>query len=198
MGKSGAAAAGGACQHQLPLVLAAGHQAERLRVVAIGEDGDRQRRHHAAIEQVEAGLGEFAREQRIVHHQAVEVDGREAQVLAEDAEAEGAVGVDIDLADLAMPAACPERLQAERDVAAGERVQHDIDALAASRIHQAVVPVLAVGIEGRPDSEREQLVAFALAARRCVDLRAYVARERDGGLPDSTHGRVNQDALALA
>ena len=57
-------------QHQLPLVLAVGHQAERLRIVAIGEHGDRQRRHHAAIEQVEAGLGELARKQRVVHHQA--------------------------------------------------------------------------------------------------------------------------------
>ena len=153
-------------EHELALVLARGHEAERFRVVAVGEDGDGQRRHHAAIEQVEAGLGKLAREQRIVDHQAVEVDGGEAQVLAEDAEAEGAVGEDVDLADLAVPAARPQGFQAERHVAAGQRVQNDIHALAAGRLHQPVVPVLAVGIEGGPDAQ------FASSCSRLLSLPA--------------------------
>ena len=139
-------------EHQFPLVLSGGHQAERLRVVPVWEDGDRQRRQHATIEQVEAGFGELAREVRIVDHQPVEVEGREAQVLAKNAEAESAVGIDVDLADLTVPAASPQGLEAERNVTAGQRVQHDIDALAAGRLHQPVEPLLAVGIEGCPDA----------------------------------------------
>ena len=39
-------------QDQLALVPARGHEAERLCVVTVREDGHRQRRHHAALEQI--------------------------------------------------------------------------------------------------------------------------------------------------
>ena len=118
-------------EHQLPLMLAAGHQAQGLRVVLVVVDGDRQRRQFAPFEQVEAGLGEAAQEPGVIDHQAIHVDRREAQVLAEDVQAERVVGVDVDLPNLAVPAARTQGLQTQREVTAGEGIQHHVDAFAA-------------------------------------------------------------------
>ena len=81
---------------------------------------------------------------RIVDHQAIEVEGHEAQVLTEDAKTESIVGVDVDLADLAVPATRPQGLQAELDVTASQGVQHHINTLSVGCLHQSVVPILAV------------------------------------------------------
>ena len=125
-------------------MLAGGHQAQRLGIVAVGEGGNWQRRHGTLLQQVHALLRKLVRQHRVVAHHAVDVDRCKAQVLAEDAQAERVVGVDIDLADLAVPAARTQRLQTQGDVAAGEGVQYHIDTFAASRRHQFVVPVVAV------------------------------------------------------
>ena len=185
-------------QDQLSGVPAGGHQAQRRRVVAVAEAGHRQGRHGAPLQQVHALLRELARQFRIVAHQTVDVDRREAQVLAENTELKRVVGVDVHLADLAVPPSGLERFQAKREVVAGERIQDHLDAFAAGRLHHPVVPIETVGIECRAHTEREQLFALALASRRGVNLGARVFGQGDRGLADASHGRVDQHPLARA
>jgi len=182
---------------QLALVLARRHQAQRPGVVPVRKDGDRERRQRTTAQQFHAGLGELARELRVVDHQTVHVDGREAKVLPEDAQTEVAVGVDVDLPDFAVPAARAERTQTKFDMPPGQGVQHDVHTLAARRRHQVVVPGVAVRIERPSRAHRQELLTLVGVAGRRIDLGANVPGERDRGLPDAPHGGVDQDALAF-
>ena len=137
--------AGRRCREdQLSLVPAGRHQAKRPGVVPVREGRERRRGHRTLRHQVQAGLGKDVGQHRIVQHQPVHVDGGEAEVPAEHAHAERVVGVDVDLADLAVPAGGAQGLEAERDVMARERIQHYVDALASRGRHQVVVPPEAV------------------------------------------------------
>ena len=185
-------------QHEFPLVLAARHETQGLRIVRVVENGDRQGRQRPPIEQVEAGFGKMARQVGIVDHQPIHVDCREAQVLAEDVEAERIVAVDVDLANLAVPPARPQHLQAQFQVAAGQRIQHHIDACTAGRLHCLVVPVFPVRVEGCSGPQRQKPSAFGLTACRGIDLRSHTPGKRDGSLSHATHRGMDEHALALA
>ena len=131
-------------QDQFALVSTRGHQPQRPCVVAVGEYRKRQWRYHALVEQIQAGPGKLVRQVRIVEQQTIDVDRGKAEVLAEHAHAERVVGVDVHLPDLTVPPGVAQGLQAEGDVVAGQRIQDDVDALAAGGSHQVVVPVVAV------------------------------------------------------
>ncbi len=183
-------------QHDLALVLAAGHEPQRVLIPLVGVRGDRQRRHLALVEQPQAGTGQLPGVLRVVVHQPVDVDGGEPEVLPEHGHAERGVGVNVDLADLTVPAARRQRLEAQRDVPPGQRVQHHVDARAAGRGHQLVVPVIAVRIERGGRAELEQPLPFGGGPRGRVDDRARAPGQGDRRLADAAHRRVDEHPLA--
>ena len=131
-------------QNQLPLMLTVDHHAQRSGVLAVGEDGGGYGRHRTLGQQVQAGQGQFPRQLRVVQHQTVHVNGGEPEVFAENAQVKFIVGVDVHLADFAMPAARPQGLQAEGNVTAGQGVEHHVNTFPCGGCHQVVCPVKAV------------------------------------------------------
>ena len=107
------------------------------------------------------------------------------------------VGIDVDLADLAKPAAGTQRLETQLNMASRQGVQHDIHALTARRRHQFVVPVVTVRIKRCPHTKRPQLCALSIGPGSGVDLRPHVPGQGDGGLTHSPHSRMDQDSRPL-
>ena len=96
-----------------------------------------------------------------------------------------------------MPAARPQGLKAEFDMASRKRIQDNVDTFSPSGRHQSVMPVEAVGIECGAHAQRQKSLALALAAGSRVDFGPYMLGQRDGGLPDTAHCRVDQHSLPL-
>ena len=185
-------------EHNLALVQAAHHGAESGLMLRVLEARDGQAGHLPFLDELEAALGELSRQHRVVHHQTVNVDRAVREVLAEDGHLERSVRVDVHLADLAVPAACRERLEAEVDMLARQRVENDVDTLALRELHHVRVPRGCVRVKGSHTAHRHQLLAARLGARGADDVGARVLGERDGRLPHASHGRVHEDGLALA
>ena len=185
-------------QDQLALMLSGHHQAQGLTVVPVREHRDGQGSGFLCFEQFQACTGQVLHQTRFFQHQPVNIDRGETQVLAKGGHVQRTVGIDVHLANLAVPAPGPQGLQAQGHVMARQGVQHDIDPFAAGTRHQVVVPVVAVRIKHVPHPHGTQFCPFLLVARSRVNLRPHVLGQGDGGQPHTTQGRVDEHPLALA
>ena len=127
---------------------------------------------------------------------AIEVDREVGEIVLERQQADHPVLVDVGLADFEEPAVRAEDRQALGDRLAGQRVEHDVDALAVGvgedlvgeRGRAAAVDVL--------HAERAEEVALFVAAGRGEDFRAEMLGDLNRGEADAAGTGVNQHPLA--
>ncbi len=129
--------------------------------------------------------------------QQSQIHGVEGQVAAEREQPHLGVAVDVPLADLDEPAAEGQQFQPGPLRRTGQRVQHDVDAVAVG---------VACGSARRSrccaSRRRARCPCRATASRRSaaaggsVDLRAGGPGDRDGGLTDAAGGGVDQHLVA--
>ena len=101
-----------------------------------------------------------------------QVEGGERQVAEEGREAERRVGVEVALADLDEAALGPQQAEARRDELARERVQHDVDAVAAGGGPDLVDEGEGPRVEDVLDAEGSQVRALLRVTGGGVDLGA--------------------------
>ena len=127
-----------------------------------------------------------------------QVDDEVGDVVAQRFEADLAVVVDVDLADLEEAAERREHREVLRDEVAGERVEHDIDALAAGDLHDLVGEVQRARVHGVIGAHLFEQPAFLWGAGGGENLGAEVFCDLDSGHADAAGAGVDEDALALA
>ena len=125
-----------------------------------------------------------------------QVHAVEGQVAAEREQAHPGVAVDVLLADLDEPAAEGQQLHTGPLHGTGERVEHDVDAVAVGVAPDLLGEVGAARVVHMGDPHAAQHVPAFLGAGGRVDLRLRHPGDRDGGLAHAAGGGVDQDLLA--
>ena len=119
----------------------------------------------------------------------------EGQVAAEREQSHPGVAVNVLLPDLDEPTAECQQIHTGPLGGAGQRVQHDIDAVAVGVLEDLLSEVDAARVVDVVDAHASQ--HFSTLTRTCggVDLGASESGDGDGGLADTTGGGVNQDLV---
>ena len=125
-------------------------------------------------------------------------DNVEGSVVAQRAQRDARVLVNVAFADLDEAAELGEARKPHRDRFAGERVQHHIDALAVGQIHYRLSEITATRVDHVFHAERFEQSAFARAAGAGDHFRAEMKRNLDRGHSDAARAGMNENALALA
>ena len=115
-------------------VLALRHVPERLGRLLRGEFGQRQRPVDALLDLLHHFGEQLANRVRTLAQHAIQVDGEVGEIVLERQQPDHAVLVDVGLADLQEPTVGPQERQALADRVAGQRVEHDVDALPVRRL----------------------------------------------------------------
>ena len=103
---------------------------------------------------------------------------------------------EVGLAQFQEPSALAQHGEAGRDRLAGERIEHQVDALAAGRFADLIGKIERAGIHHVLDAQRLQVLAFPRAAGGGEDLRADLPGNLDRGQSHAAGGRVDQHPLA--
>ena len=103
---------------------------------------------------------------------------------------------EIGLAQFQEPSALAQHGEAGRNRLSGERIEHQVDSLAAGRLPDLVGKIERAGIHHVLDAQRSEVLAFARAAGGGEDLRADLPGDLDRGQPHAAGGRVDQHPFA--
>ena len=127
-------------------------------------------------------LGMAVRQQR-------QVDGVEREVAPEREQPQPGVAVDVALADLDEPPTERQQFEPGALRGAGQRVEHDVDAVPVGVAADLVGELGAARVVDVLDSHVAQQLSTLLAARRGEDLGSRGAGDRDRRLPDAAGRR---------
>ena len=177
-------------------VLPLRHVAEGVDRALGFESREHQRRVVARLEKCHHFGEQRADVVRPLPQHAVQVDREIREIVLERQQADHPVLIDVGLADFEEPAIRPQDRQALGDRLAGQRIEHDVDALAirvgenllGERRRPAAVDVL--------HAERPQEFALLVAAGRGENFRAEMLRDLNRRQADAAGARVDQQPLA--
>ena len=182
-------------QDQLPRMLACHHHPHRLFVITVGKGRDLWRLHTLLGKQRKAPLVQLEGQRRVVESKAVHVNGRKAKVSAKYAQPDLRIREHVHLADLAVPPARLQGIQAIQQVDAGQRVEHDVHTLATGGLHELPVPIVAVRIKSAQCAHLAELLTLFVAAGRGIELGTSESNQLNCRLTHAAHCRMNQNRM---
>ena len=182
--------------HDLADVIGIRHVTERAADLVRREELDRQRLEVARNEIPDDRFELGADRLRALARDAREIDHEERHVLAQAAQPDQVVAIDVALADLQKPSAGREQCETFFQVWARQRVQHHVDPAALCGGEHVIRKAERTRVEHVGNASGAQVVAFLGAARGRDDARAAAARDRDRGEADAARRGVDQDGLA--
>ena len=133
---------------------------------------------------------------RALRHQLIGIDAEIADVVAERAQTDARVLVEIALAQFEEATKGLQHAEVAVDRLAGQRVQDHVDSLATGDSEDLIGRTKAARVENVLDAQQTQKVALLIGAGRGEDLRPAPLGDLDRGDADAAGGAVNQDCLA--
>ena len=127
-----------------------------------------------------------------------QIDVVEREVATEREQPQPGVAVDVALADLDEPSAEGQQFQPGALCGAGQRVEHDVDAVSVGVAADLLGELDAARVVDMLDTHVAQQCSPLLAAGRGEDLGSRGAGDRDRRLPDAAGGGVDQHLVAGA
>ena len=183
-------------QHDLADVPGGLHQAEGVGRLAETEQAVRQRTERALGHQV-LDLGKHATgDVGPLHRKLVGVDGEIRDVVAERAQPQRRVAIEVALAEFEEPAERAEHADTAFHGFARQGIEDDIDPLPFRDRHDVIGEGEAAGVEHVINAEQAQDGAFGRRPGGGEDFRTAVAGVLDGGKADATSAAMNQHTLA--
>src|ERR1700691_185753 len=117
-------------------------------------------------------------------------------IIAKRAQADNGVRVNVALANLQKPSTRGQGGQSFRDGVAGQRIQHQVNALAFCESANLRGKRSGARIHDMPDTNLAKIVTLFVISRGCEYFRACQSCDLDRRQPDAAGCRVNEDFLS--
>ena len=156
----------------------------------------RQRVQDALLEQLHHVPEQASGQVRTLAHQLVSVDAEVADVVAERAQADTGVLVEVALAQFQEAAERFKDSQVTVDRLTCQRIEHDVDTTSARHCQHLIGICQRAGIENVLDAQQAQEVALFVTAGGGVNLGTAPFGNLNRGNTDTTRSTVDQDFFA--